>query len=135
MTEFTLTLPRMKLECRRCRYTWKHGVPLWDRGHLLMKRGGKIVYVEDDLGYLLDESIDVAVLPLLREIGYSAFIDACSQCGHVDIRLVRGLLAPPNYGTENFDCTNLDENDFIRAGSKWRLRPEASDALTGHEAG
>ena len=85
MTEFTLTLPRMKLECRRCRHTWKQGVPMWSRGHLLMKRGGKIVYVEDDLGYLLDKSIDEEVLPLLREIGYSNFVDACPHCGHGDI--------------------------------------------------
>jgi hypothetical protein len=95
-----------------------------------MKRGGRIVYVEDDLAYLLDKSIDVAVLPLLQGIGYSAFVNACPQCDHVDIRLVRGLLAPPDYGSEDFACTDLDEGDFIKAESRWQLRPEAIEALT-----
>ena len=90
-----------------------------------------MVFVADDLGYLFDESIDVVAAPLLREIGYSDFhADGCPRCGHREIRVVLGLLAPPNYGNEDFACMNLDENDFIKAGPKWQLRPEAIDALT-----
>src|SRR5688500_1140238 len=50
MEKSTLTLPRMKLECMRCHHTWKQATPLWDRGHLLMKRGDKTVFVMDDVG-------------------------------------------------------------------------------------
>src|SRR5688572_21576807 len=130
MKESTLTLPRMKLECLRCRHTWKQAVPRWDRGHLLMKRGDKTVFVMDDLGYAFGESIKDVVAPLLRTIGYSDLTYLCPQCGDGNARVVRGLLAPPNYGSEHFACTDLDENDFIKGGSKWQLRPEAVEALT-----
>ena len=45
------------------------------------------------------------------------------------------MLSPPDYGSEEFACTELDENDFIKVESKRQLRPEAIEALTGHEAG
>ena len=130
MKESTLTLPRMKLECPRCRHTWKQATPLWDRGHLLMKRRDKTVFVMDDLGYALGESIQDVVAPLLWTIGYSDLTCPCPQCGAGNARVVHGLLAPPNYGSEDFACTDLDENDFVKDGPKWQLRPEAVEALT-----
>jgi hypothetical protein len=120
----------MKLECPRCRHTWKQATPRWDRGHLLMKRGDRTVLVMDDLGYTFGESMQDVVAPLLRTIGYSDVAYPCPRCGDSNARVVRGLLAPPNYGSEDFACTYLNENDFIKAGPKWQLRPEAIEALT-----
>ena len=131
MNESTLTLHRMKLECTNCRHTWVQATPLWDRGHLLMKRGDKTVFVADDLGYAFGESFQVLVAPLLREIGYSdCGPDPCPRCGHGDARLVRGLLEPHSYGCEDLACAFLVEEDFIKIGPKWQLRPEAIQALT-----
>jgi hypothetical protein len=130
MKESTLTLPRMKLECMRCRNTWKQATPLWHRGHLLMKRGEKTVFVMDDVGYEFSESVHVVVAPLLRELGYSDFgFDPCPRCGHANARVVRGLLAPPNYGSEDLACVFLLAEDFMRIGSKWQLRREAMERL------
>ena len=120
----------MKLECPRCGHTWKQATPRWDRGHLLMKRGDRTVFAIDDLCYAFDASIQDVVDPLLRTIGYSHLTYPCPQCGDGNARVVRGLLAPPNYGSEEFACTELDENDFIKVGPKWELRPEAVEELT-----
>jgi hypothetical protein len=136
MKESTLTLPRMKLECLRCRHTWKQAVPRWDRGHLLMKREDRTVFVTDDLGHELGESIQGVVAPLLRRIGFSDFsAEACPQCGHGNARVVRGLLAPSTYGSEDLACAFLLEEDFIKVGLNWQLRPEAIETLTCLEEG
>jgi len=95
-----------------------------------MKRGDRTVFAIDDLCYAFDASIQDVVDPLLRTIGYSHLTYPCPQCGDGNARVVRGLLAPPNYGSEEFACTELDENDFIKVGPKWELRPEAVEELT-----
>jgi hypothetical protein len=95
-----------------------------------MKRGDRTVFVADDLGYAFAESMQDVVVPLLRAIGYSQLTYPCPRCADANARVVRGLLAPPNYGSEDFTCTDLDENDFIKAGPRWKLRPEAVEALT-----
>ena len=131
MEESTLTLPVMKLECLRCRRTWKQATPMWSRGHLLMKRADKTVFVMDDLGYHFMECISVVVAPLLREIGYCDFTaDPCPRCGHGNARVIRGLLAPSSYGSEDFRCVDLSEEDFNKVGPKWQLRPAVIEALT-----
>ena len=95
-----------------------------------MKRGDKTVFVMDDLGYAFGESMQDVVAPLLRTIGYSDLTYPCPQCGDGNARVVHGLLAPPNYGSEDLACTDLNENDFIKAGPKWQLCAEAVEALT-----
>ena len=119
----------MKLECPRCRHTWKQAVPRWDRGHLLMKRGDRKVFVTDDLGYEFGESIHSVVAPLLRTIGITDFGGGlCPQCGHNKSRVVRGLLGPSSYGSEDLACAFLLEEDFIKVGRNWQLRPAAIEA-------
>ena len=93
MKDFTLTLPRMKLECPRCRHTWKQATPRWDRGHLFMKRGDRTVFVVDVLGYAFGESMQDVVVPLLRAIGYSDLTCPCPRCVGRQSRVVRGLLS------------------------------------------
>jgi hypothetical protein len=100
-----------------------------------MKRGDRTVFVMDDLGYVFDESIQHVVEPLLRTMGYSDLTYPCPQCGDGNARVVRGLLAPASYGSEDLACAILLEEDFIRVGSKWQLRPEAIEALTRSQAG
>jgi hypothetical protein len=121
----------MKLECLRCRHTWKQAVPRWDRGHLLMKRGNKTVFVADDLGYEFGESIEAVAGPLLRTIGFADFgAEVCTHCGYDNARVVRGLLAPFTYGSEDLACAFLLNEDFINVGATWQLRAEAIEALT-----
>lgn len=129
MKHSTLTLPRMKLQCMRCHHTWKQATPLWDRGHMLMKRRDRIVFVVDDLLYALNQPIQAAVAPLLRELGYSDFVHACPECGHSRAQVIRGLLSPPNYGTQELPSAFLLEEDFIKAGQIWQFRPETIEAL------
>jgi hypothetical protein len=100
----------MKLECLRCRHTWKQATPLWDRGHLLMKQADRTIFVDDDLAYEFGEPIHAVVAPLLRTIGFADFgTEACPRCGHDKARVVRGLLAPSSYGSEDLACAFLLE--------------------------
>lgn len=93
-----------------------------------MKRGDKVVFVFDDLGYELDDNVDAA--PLLEAIGFSSFDpNPCLQCGHSDARVVRGLLTPSSYGSEDFAITDLSGEDFVKLGGQWRLRPEVIETL------
>jgi hypothetical protein len=101
-----------------------------------MKRRDRTVFVVDDLCYEFGESIQDVVAPLLRRIGFADFgTEVCPQCGHVNARVVRGLLAPPSYGSENLACAFLLEEDFMKVGRKWQLRPAAIEALTRSAAG
>lgn len=96
MKESTLTLPRIKLECLRCRNTWKQALPRWDRGHLLMKRGGRVIFVMDDLGYAFGESIQSVVAPLLQTIGFADFGgETCPGCGRTNARVPVGFSRRP----------------------------------------
>ena len=118
----------MKLECVRCRYTWKQAIPRWDRGHLLMKRGDKAAFVSDDVRYELGDPVDFA--PMLQAIGFSEFgPDPCPRCGNGGARVVQGLLTPASYGAEDLACTELRAEDFMKVGTQWRLRPEIIETL------
>jgi hypothetical protein len=124
----TISLPRVKLECVRCRHTWQQAIPRWDRGHVLMRRGDTTVFVSDEVGYGLGERVDCA--PMLEAIGFSAFGPSpCPQCGHDDARMVRGLLTSPSYGNETLTCIELQAHDFMKVGTQWRLRPKVTAAL------
>ena len=103
---------------------------MWDRGHLLMKRGTTTVFARDDLCYLFGKSLQDVVVPLLQAIGYSGFGDNCPRCGHGHAQVIRSPLSPANYRSETIACTDLDESDFVKVGPIWQLRPEAEDALT-----
>jgi len=97
-----------------------------------MKRGDTTVFVWDDvgceLGCELGDRVDIK--PMLEPIGFSVFGPSpCPQCGYGGSRTVRGLLVPSSYGNEAFDCIELSAQDFIKAGTKWRLRPEVIAAL------
>lgn len=124
----TITLPRVKLECVRCRHTWKEAIPRWDRGHLLMKRGEKSVFVSDELRYELGDPVDFA--PMLEVIGFSDFGPSpCPRCREGGARVVQGLLTPSSYGSDHLACTELRAEDFIKVGTQWSLRPEIIEAL------
>ena len=126
--ETTIKLPRMKLVCERCRYRWKQAIPRWSRGHVLMKRGDKFVCVSDVVRYELGACVDF--VPMLEVIGFSVFgANPCPRCGDSDARVVQGLLAPPSYGDEDFACTELRAEDFIKVGTQWRLKAEIIEAL------
>jgi hypothetical protein len=118
----------MKLSCKRCRHTWTGEVALWDRGHLLMRRGrlNAFVYAWDRED--LPTGIDFP--PLLQPIGFSPYVPVCEKCGSDDITVVRGLLVSPDaYGQKQVRCLQLTANDLIHSAEGWRLKDEVVKAL------
>lgn len=129
MEEATLTSPRVKLECPRCRHQWMQGIPLWDRGHLLMTRRSTTVAVHDSLLHHLNEETGSVVAPLLKALGFFYFsAEACSKCGHNNAKAVRGLLSP-DHGSVEIRCFFLDATDLVKGDANWELRPEVVQQL------
>src|SRR5687767_12306306 len=91
MQPTAITLYREKLECTKCRHTWRDVVRRGDRGHIVMQRGDCRIFVLDDIVYEVPLNLDELRNTLLS-LGFKDFSPACPRCAATRVRVVRGIL-------------------------------------------
>lgn len=133
MRSTVVELYRLKLECKRCRCTWRDAVPQGDRGHILMVRGDCRVFVLDDIVYEAPVNLD-ELRETLHSLGFRNLWPTCPRCGGNRVSVVRGILTrhvqPPRVPLGATELTAEDFDDSpslkIKASTLRRLTADHS---------
>jgi len=116
-----LTLFKEILSCKKCLFSWESYAHGFSRGHSVLIKNDRILFIPDDIWYLFPDGTDFDIEKLFFKTGYRK-LESCPKCHSTE-------LFPPAYDQLTLTtvlCLEVQRNDFELKNGEWVLTPEAS---------
>ena len=110
------------LSCKSCLYSWEGYAHGFSRGHSVLEKSGRVLFIADDIWYLFPEGTSFDIDALFFNLGWRQ-IESCPKCKSID-------LFPPLYTQESsvdIECLSVERRDFVFANEQWVLSDTAME--------
>ena len=111
-----IRLFREVLSCQSCLFSWEGHVHGFSRGHAVLRKGDKLLFIPDDLAYLFPDAPNFDYCSVFENEGW-VDLESCPKCGELN-------LFPPQYDQnkmEDVDCIYVDQHDLAEECGVWSL--------------
>lgn len=112
----TLKLFRESLTCKSCGHKWSGFLHGFSRGHTVLEKEGRVLFIPDDICYAFLSDYDGDYPQLFLESGWRE-LESCPHCRSKDFT---GWQYDQS-ATEDVACVFIDEHDLARKEKRWVL--------------
>lgn len=117
-----LRLFQETLSCRDCLYSWEGYAHGFSRGHSVLIKKARIIFIADDIWYTFPKGTDFDIEAPFIELGWRP-IESCPKCGSRN-------LFPPAYDTKSMVDVDYEEikfRHFQNVEMEWKLTENAKN--------
>ncbi len=104
------------MSCQDCLFSWEGYAHGFTRGHSVLTKGDRILFIPDDIWYSFPIGTDFDIEVLFSDLGWRP-LESCPKCNSKKI-------FPPVYDentAETIECQTINCENFEKVNSDWKL--------------